>query len=152
MDMKRAASIAGTAAVSGLLPYGFILGPIAAVAATLATSQDDIKEAEAKGVETLSEEAKKQKILMELQTHQARVAQEMSIAERIASSVEVEIEEFYDASGKGGLGIDVGKDNVFGGATGEGRKITKRIIRFKGGELKANEVLDAEENPSSQHD
>ena len=144
MDMKRAATIAGTAAASGLLPYGFILGPIAAVAASLATSQDDIKEAEAKGVQTLSDEAKKQKILMEFQAHQARVAQEMSIAERIASSTEVEIEEFYDTSGKGSAGFGADKDGMSVGASGEGRKITKRIIRFKGGELQAK-VLPAEQ-------
>lgn len=142
MDMKKVVAVAGSAVAASAIssPYGSILVPIAAIAKSLATSQDDIKGAELKGVETLTNEARKQSIVMDFQAHQARVAQEMSIAERIASSTEVEIEEFYDTSGAGSAGVAVGKDNVSLGASGEGRKITKRVIRFKGGELRANVV------------
>lgn len=69
-----------------------------AIAATLATSQDEIKEDEGKSIESLETEARKHQIVMDFQAHQARVAQEISIAQRIASSLEVEIEEYYDTS------------------------------------------------------
>jgi hypothetical protein len=81
--------------------------------------------AETGTMEELQTEAKKQEI-------QARVAQELAIAERISNAETVEIEEFYDVSGEGGLGIN-GKQGSFNlGASGEGRKITKRIYKFTG--------------------
>ena len=53
----------------------------------------------------LEEEAAKQEIQMQFAQHQARVAQELAIARRIDNAEEVEIEEFYDISGKGLLGV-----------------------------------------------
>lgn len=106
--------------------------------ATLASSQDEIKAAEAKGLRELEEEAKKQKILMEYQAHQARVAQEIAIAERISVSHEVVIEEYYEGSGKGHAGLKTEGESISLGAGGEGRRVTKRVIRFNGlGELQA---------------
>lgn len=69
---------------------------------------------------------------MEFQAHQARVAQELAIAERIASSNEVVIEEYYDGSGKGHVGLKAEGESLTVGAGGEGRRVTKRIIRFTG--------------------
>ena len=62
----------------------------------------------------------------------AKVEQEMAISRRIDSAEEVEIEEFYDTTGKGNLGLKAGEDSFGLGLSGEGRKITKRIIKFKG--------------------
>lgn len=131
MDMKKAAGIAGGAAAT-LIPGGFLLGPVVAIATALATSQNEIKEAEAQSLESLENAARKQQIVMDFQTHQARVAQEISIAQRIASSAEVEIEEYYDLSGKANAGLKAEEKSVALGVAGEGRRVTKRIIKFKG--------------------
>ncbi|MWV13477.1 hypothetical protein F3I62_15340 [Pseudomonas sp. R-28-1W-6] len=132
MDIKKAAGIAGSAAATMFIPGGFLVGPVAAIAAALAASQDDIKEAENKSLESLEAEARKQQIVMDFQAHQARVAQEISIAQRIASSEEVEIEEYYDTSGKANAGLKAEKESLTLGLAGEGRKVTKRVIKFKG--------------------
>ncbi len=134
MDTKKAVGIAGAAA-SMFIPGGFIVGPVVgAIATALAASQNDIKDAEGKSIESLEAEARKQQIVMDFQAHQARVAQEISIAQRIASSAEVEIEEYYDTSGKGSAGLKAEDKNITFGLSGEGRKVTKRIIKFKGGD------------------
>jgi len=63
---------------------------------------------------------------------QAKVEQELAISRRIDSAEEVEIEEFYDTSGKGNLGFSGEAEKVTLGLGGEGRRVTKRIIKFKG--------------------
>ncbi|MBB1439975.1 hypothetical protein H5202_15105 [Shewanella sp. SG41-4] len=63
---------------------------------------------------------------------QAKVEQELAIARRIDSAEEVEIEEYYDTSGKGNLGFSGETDKVTLGLGGEGRRVTKRVIKFKG--------------------
>jgi len=98
----------------------------------LSSSQDDVKAAEAQGLANLEEEAKKQNIVMEFQAHQARVAQEIAIAERIAASNEVVIEEYYDVFGKGNAGVKADSEAISLGVSGEGRRVTKRVIRFSG--------------------
>ena len=70
---------------------------------------------------------------MEFQAHQARVAQELAIAERISVSHEVVIEEYYEGAGKGQLGLKVDAEALSLGASGDGRRVTKRVIRFSGG-------------------
>ncbi len=72
---------------------------------------------------------------MELQSHQAKVAQELAIAQRISTSEIVEIEEFYDVSGEGNLGAKVDESAFSLGAAGKGKKVTKRVIKFSGGSL-----------------
>lgn len=76
-------------------------------------------------VEDLQTEARKQEI-------QARVAQELAIAERIGNAETVEIEEFYDVGGEGNVGVSAKKGSLNVGVSGEGRKVTKRIYKFKG--------------------
>lgn len=145
MSINTKAGLAGGAAAAAamILPGGFILGPVVgAIAAALAASQDEIKEAEGKSVETLETEARKQQIVMDFQAHQARVAQEICIAQRIASSLEVEIEEYYDTSGKGSAGVKAEEKSVTLGLSGEGRKVTKRIIKFKGGDISMTSTQD----------
>ena len=66
---------------------------------------DGVKESskdmeKAKSLDSLKEESIKQEIMMEFSKHQAKVAQELAIAKRIENALEVEIEEYYDNSGK----------------------------------------------------
>lgn len=127
MDTKKIASIAGDVAVELFVP-----GYMRTIYSALSKSQDDVKAAESKGVVSLEEEARKQQIVMEFQAHQARVSQELAIAERIAASAEVEIEEYYDLSGKGHVGVKAESESISLGIGAEGRRVTKRIIRFTG--------------------
>ena len=127
IDTATIASIAGKVALNLFVP-----GYMKAAYSALSSSQDEVKAAESQGLATLEEEAKKQKIVMEFQAHQARVAQELAIAERIAASHEVVIEEYYDGSGKGHAGLKVDGESISLGASGEGRRVTKRVIRFSG--------------------
>ena len=62
---------------------------------------------------------------------QARVAQELAIAKRIEVAEEVEMEEFYDYSGEASLGLKADKQSVSLGAGASGRRVSKRIYRFK---------------------
>lgn len=62
------------------------------------------------------------------------MAQELAIARRIDNADEVEIEQFYNVSGKGNAGLSVDANEGTGtlGLGGEGSEVTKRIYRFKG--------------------
>jgi hypothetical protein len=63
---------------------------------------------------------------------QVKILQELAIARRIDTAEEVEIEEFYDTQGKGKAGLSSGDEGFNLGLAGEGRRVTKRIYRFKG--------------------
>jgi len=76
--------------------------------------------------------AMRQELEMRMAERQAKVAQELAIAQRIRTAEEVEIEEFYDYSGEGNLGLNVKDDGVMLGAGGKGSRVVKRICRFKG--------------------
>ncbi|WP_459047015.1 hypothetical protein [Stenotrophomonas sp. PSU_St99] len=127
-----AAIAAGAVAFTPLGMAGAAGLAIAGIVAALGKSQEDLKEAENKGITSLEDEAKKQRINMEFQAHQARVAQELAISQRIYFSESVEIEEFYDGQGKGSLGIKGDESGITLGASGEGRRVTKRVIKFAG--------------------
>ncbi len=127
MDTKKIASIAGDVAIEFFVP-----GYLRAAYTALSKSREDVDAAESQGVASLEEEARKQQIVMEFQAHQARVSQELSIAERIANSAEVQIEEFYDLSGKGHAGAKADEQSISLGIGAEGRRVTKRVIRFTG--------------------
>ncbi|MBT2282216.1 hypothetical protein J7E78_01445 [Paenibacillus polymyxa] len=58
----------------------------------------------------------------------------------------MEIEEFYDTSGKGGLSATINEGAITGGVTGEGRKVTKRIYKFIGWHEGAKEVFGSQFN------
>ncbi|MET4680552.1 hypothetical protein [Stenotrophomonas rhizophila] len=126
IDNKIAAA-ATKVALEMLVP-----GYMRAAYSSLASSGQEVRAAESGGLAKLEEEAKKQNIVMEFQAHQARVAQELAIAERIGASQEVIIEEYYDVSGKGQVGFKADSEAVSLGASGEGRRVTKRVIRFTG--------------------
>lgn len=111
------------------------VSPIAGLVAELAEKGSQlISSASEKGVAELADEATKQTIQMRFAQQQARVAQELAIARRIDNAEEVEIEEYYDLSGKGTLGLSLDQKKQTGtlGLGGEGHQVTKRIYRFKG--------------------
>lgn len=83
-------------------------------------------------IATLKEESLRAEIKARALLAQAKVEQELAISRRIDSAEEVEIEEFYDTSGKGNAGINTDGESISLGLGGEGRKVTKRIIKFKG--------------------
>ncbi|MCG5105038.1 hypothetical protein [Oceanobacillus alkalisoli] len=97
----------------------------------------------------LENEARLQEIENRISEYQARVAQELAIAKRIETAAEVEIEEFYDNSGSGGVGLQSGSEGGFNlGVNGNGRKVTKRIYRFNGvigSEIEGKDILVEQE-------
>ncbi|WP_181898569.1 hypothetical protein [Halobacillus trueperi] len=103
------------------------------------------KVSESGTVEELQTEAKKQEI-------QARVAQELAIAERISNAETVEIEEFYDGSGEGNVGLNAKENSFTVGASGEGRKITKRVYKFSGIIPQSEISLNDEEEEKDEYE
>jgi len=97
-------------------------------------SSDSMKEASSEDLQTLQEESFRQEIQIEYSKHQAQVAQELAIAKRIENAVEVEIEEYYDNSGKSDNELNVSmKAQTAGlGISSENRRVSKRVYRFKG--------------------
>lgn len=83
-------------------------------------------------LQELKEHALREEIKSSVLQNQAKVEQELAIARRIENAEEVEIEEYYDLSGNGGVGLKGDDKGVTLGVNGEGRKVTKRIIKFKG--------------------
>jgi len=88
--------------------------------------------AETGELDAISEEAQRQEVSLRLAEGQARVAQEVAIAHRIENAQEVEIEEFYDYSGEGHAGLKADAGNVTVGIGGAGKRVSKRIYKFKG--------------------
>lgn len=118
-------------------PVGWLVAEGAEKAAQLVSNASE------KGVDTLREEITKQNLQMQFAQQQARIAQELAIARRIDNAEEVEIEEFYDTSGKGNAGISINPTiqaaSIELGA--EGRRVTKRVYHFKGCRPQENEVI-----------
>ena len=108
-------------------------------------------------IEEINKEIKQQDISLQLAQQQARFAQELAIALRIETAEEVEIEEFYDNSREGNIGIKGNEQGLNVGISGNGRRITKRIYKFKGhnGEKtevyqqKLNEILTVKEQDAN---
>ncbi|HIE1305806.1 TPA: hypothetical protein ACXJRF_000667 [Serratia marcescens] len=105
-------------------------------------SGEAVKSAEGKNINEFALEVRKQEMQMEFAQHQAKVSQELAIANRINNASEVEIEEFYESvgKGKGGFGLD-SVDGVTLGASGEAHRVTRRIYRFKGNAGQASELV-----------
>ncbi|HEY0954743.1 MAG TPA: hypothetical protein VGE36_08305 [Roseateles sp.] len=80
----------------------------------------------------LKEESVRAEIKAKALMSQAKVEQELAISRRIDSAEEVEIEEFYDTSGKGTAGLSTDGEAMSVGLGGEGRRVTRRVIKFKG--------------------
>ncbi|MES5323621.1 hypothetical protein [Alcaligenes phenolicus] len=127
MNKKSFTDIAGEMAYELFVP-----GYVKAIRSAMSDAQGDMKSAETKGIAELELEAAKQKVVMEFQAHQAKVSQEVAIAERITTSSVVEITEYYDVSGKGHIGLSANETSITGGVGGEGKKVTHRVIKFTG--------------------
>lgn len=54
----------------------------------------------------------------------------------------VQIEEFYDTMGEGHVGVKADEKSVTLGAGGSGRRVTRRVYRFKGYQAKAVETIE----------
>ena len=121
--------IALEAAKIGLNPTGYLLSQIAESTSKNVTHGDSIADKE---LAALRVEAERQELQMRISEAQARVAQEIAIARRIESADEVEMEEFYDYSGEVNVGGKLDEKGLFVGAGGSGRRVSKRIYRFRG--------------------
>ena len=130
------------AAKIGLNPTGYLLSQIAESASKNVTHGDAIADKE---LAALRVEAERQELQMRNAEAQARVAQEIAIARRIESAEEVEMEEFYDYSGEGSVGGKLDEKGLFVGAGGSGRRVSKRIYRFRGHSLQLTEEIVVED-------
>lgn len=81
---------------------------------------------------------------MQIESAKVKMLQEAAIATRIEMAEEVEIEEFYDLSGETSMGVQVNEAAVSAGVGATGKKVVKRVIRFKG--FNSSVILDSEEN------
>lgn len=86
-------------------------------------------------------EAERQEFALKMAENQARVAQEVAIARRIETAEEVEIEEFYDYSGEGHAGLKTDGTTLGLGVSATGKKISRRVYRFKGNAEKMSEEV-----------
>jgi len=125
------------------------IGP--SVAALLRAARDSKKASESNDLAVLSEESQRQEIELHIATIQAKVAQEMAIAQRIQSADEVEIEEYYEGTGEGTAGLKAEKGAVTLGVGGKGGRVTRRVYRFKGRNEKVIQV-DSIEKQAQQSD
>ncbi len=105
--------------------------------------KDFSEDTEQSKLSVLEEESVKEDIRARVLQNQAKAAQEMAIARRIEDAEEVEIEEYYDISGEGHVGAKASSEGVNLGASAEGRKITKRVIKFKGSKT-IQQIYDAD--------
>ncbi|MCU6709378.1 hypothetical protein M6D81_11735 [Paenibacillus sp. J5C_2022] len=118
-------------AVSSVVPGASIASLLIDVASSNIRKSKEV--ADEGDPEKLRIEEVRQSLECRIAEYQARVAQEVAIARRIETAYEVEIEEFYDANGEGKLGLNVSEgEGINLGASGSGRKVTRRVYRFKG--------------------
>ncbi|MEA4807400.1 hypothetical protein [Acetobacterium wieringae] len=104
-----------------------------AVAESIEKNVQKINEVSNNGsVEDLQRMAQKQKIEMQMIELQVKVEQELAIARRIDTAEEVIIEEYFEGTGEGKMGLNAEEGNVSLGLSGEGRRISKRVYTFKG--------------------
>ena len=92
-----------------------------------------------KGIDDLQAEVAKQEVRLQFELKQAKIAQELAIAQRISEAETVEIEEFYDLSGKVKAGASIEEKSANVGISGEGTRVSKRIYTFKGRVIVADE-------------
>ena len=124
--------------IAVLNPTAFLLKKLAGK--VVSSSKDDLHSMPLSDLEV---EAQKQSIEMAMARAQAKVAQELAIARRIEVAEEVEIEEFYDASGEGNLGVRAGETGFTVGAGGAGKRVTKRVYKFRGFGAPPETVVDS---------
>lgn len=119
--------------------------------ASLMSRSPEEKEARAFQNQIQRDEAK-----AELAQVMAKVQQELAISSRIATADEVEIEEYYEGSGKGNLGALADEKGINLGVAGEGKRVIKRVLRFKGwrpaAELQSEIVETQEKNKNAENE
>ena len=86
---------------------------------------------ESNDLERIKTEDVNQEVSLQMIERQAKVMQEVAIAKRIETADEVEIEEFYDSSGEGNVGLKGGSESLSLGLSGKGNRVVKRVYRFK---------------------
>jgi len=126
-----------------------IMGPSAAT--LLRVARDSKKASESNDLAVLSEEAQRQEVELHMAGMQAKVAQEMAIAQRIESAEEVEIEEYFEGTGEGTAGVKASDGALTLGVGGKGSRVTRRIYRFKGRSGKVIEAESSNENAQQMH-
>lgn len=112
----------------------YVVSPLLArlMEVTTGSTANTEKAAAGGDIDELRREAERQEITMRMAERQAKVAQELALASRIESALEVEMEEFFDISGGGSVGVSSEGSTITAGLSGHGQKVTKRIFRFKG--------------------
>jgi len=113
-----------------LFPYSEIIEMLTDGLTRSAQQTNDV--AASGDIEKMEAVEMRQELAMRMAERQAKVAQELAIAQRIRTAEEVEVEEFYDYSGEGTLGLNVKDAGAMLGAGGKGSRVVKRICRFKG--------------------
>jgi hypothetical protein len=93
-------------------------------------ASEAVRDASHKGMDALREELAKQELKLKFELQQAKIEQELAIAHRIRHAQVVEIEEFYDRSGKGQVGAHLEGEVASLGLAAEGKSVTKRVYRF----------------------
>ena len=83
-------------------------------------------------LEDLKVDAAKKELLTAIAEREARVAQELAIAERIGTAIEVSIEEFYDYKGDGAATASLDGTKGSFGVSASSQRVSKRIYTFKG--------------------
>ena len=114
------------AAKFALNPTGYLIRKIAS------NVVEDSTNAKPDRLEDLRIEAERQALEMKMAEAKARVAQELALAQRIETAEEVEMEEFYETAADGKAGVSVEGEGLSAGISGSGRRVTKRVFRFKG--------------------
>jgi hypothetical protein len=107
-----------------------------------------LKVSESKDMSVIDSEAQKQALELQMAHAQAKVAQELAIAQRIENADEVVIEEYYAGEAKGNVGATGDEKGITVGASAEGRKVTKRVYRFIGRKQKDNTAEIIEQDSS----
>ncbi|WGD83819.2 hypothetical protein P5664_21645 [Bacillus subtilis] len=106
-----------------------------------------------KNLNELEEQVLRKELANRISEAEAKAFQELAIANRIAQAHEVEIEEYYDTQGDGAAGVQYKESNLNIGASGSGRKISKRVYRFKGfqeSELQSDELQSEEKQQTEE--
>lgn len=98
-----------------------------------------------KTIKQLEEQAIRQNLQQAMLEAKAKTMQEIAIANRIETATTVEIEEYYDLSGKASAGIGTNGENVQAGVAAAGRKVSKRIYRFTGWSPEVTQQKDSGE-------
>lgn len=130
-EKPRAVWQAGLEAIAASTP---LVGP--AAVAILRAARDSEEIAGKGDLDALGDEARRQALELRMAQMQAEVAQEIAIAQRIGNAEEVEIEEYYEGEAEGSMGVKTDLETITVGLGAKGRKVTKRVFRFKGGSTK----------------